>query len=132
MRTASELEEGEVGVYVNLTRVSTSDQPIENATIVGEEMVRWLRDIEGYRGFLMLSREGTTLGLSFWETREMAERHRVSRMQFIDRMTSAANVQVEEMLDFDVTFAELKGVFVLAEEARRQRIRRFAWLIRGR
>src|SRR5213078_255615 len=68
--------EGEVGVYVNLTRVSTSDQPIENATIVGEEMVRWLRDIEGYRGFLMLSREGTTLGLSFWETREMAERHR--------------------------------------------------------
>jgi hypothetical protein len=28
----------------------------------------------------------------------MAERHRVSRMQFVDRMTSAANVQVEEML----------------------------------
>jgi len=49
-------------------------------------------------------------GLSFWETREMAERHRLSRMQFIDRMTSAANVQVEEMLDFDVTFAELKGI----------------------
>jgi hypothetical protein len=40
----------------------------------------------------------------------MAERHRVSRMQFIDRMTSAANVQVEEMLDFDVTFAELEGI----------------------
>ena len=25
-------------------------------------------------------------------------------------VTSAANVQVEEMLDFDVTFAELKGI----------------------
>jgi len=27
-------------VYVNLTRVDTSDQPIENATIVGEEMLK--------------------------------------------------------------------------------------------
>jgi len=92
-------------VYVSFTRVSTSDQPIENATIVAEEMVRWLRDIEGFDGFLMLSREGTTLGLTFWESREVAERHRVARMQFINRMTSVAEVQIEEMLDFEVTLA---------------------------
>jgi len=95
----------EEGVYVSFTRVSTSDQPIENATIVAEEMVRWLRDIEGFDGFLMLSREGTTLGLTFWESREVAERHRVARMQFINRMTSVAEVQIEEMLDFEVTLA---------------------------
>jgi hypothetical protein len=94
-------------VYVSLTRVKTSDQPIENATIVAEEMERWLRDIEGFRGMLMLSREGTTLGLTFWESREVAERHRVLRMQFLDRMTSVADVQIEEMVDFDVTFARL-------------------------
>ncbi|MDP9303236.1 MAG: hypothetical protein M3O92_01865 [Actinomycetota bacterium] len=97
-------------MYVSLTRVNTSDEPIENATIVGEEMVRWLRDIDGFLGFLMLSREETTLGLSFWKTREIAERHRVARMEFLERMTSVANVQVEEVLDYEVTFAELKAI----------------------
>jgi len=94
-------------VYVSLTRVNTSDQPIVNATIVGEEMLRWFREIEGFEGLLMLSKEGTTLGLTFWESREVAERHRLARMQFRDRMTSAADVQVEETVDYEVTFAHL-------------------------
>ena len=69
--------------------------------------MRWLRDIEGFDGFLMLSREDTTLGLTFWESREVAERHRVPRMEFLQRMTSVADVQVDETTDFEVTFAEL-------------------------
>jgi hypothetical protein len=94
-------------VYVSLTRVKTSDQPIENASIVANEMLRWLRDIEGFEGILMLSREGTTVGLTFWQSREVAERHRAARMQFLERMTSVADVQIEEIVDYDVTFAEL-------------------------
>jgi hypothetical protein len=97
-------------MYVSLTRVNTADEPIENAPIVGEEMVRWLRDIDGFLGFLMLSREGTTLGLTFWKTKEIAERHRVARMEFLERITSVANVQVEEVLDYDVTFADVKAI----------------------
>jgi hypothetical protein len=95
------------GLYVSLTHVKTSDQPIENATIVAEEMLRWFREMEGFEGLLMLSKEGTTLGLTFWESREVAERHRVARMQFRDRMTSAADVQVEQTDDYEVTFAHL-------------------------
>jgi hypothetical protein len=94
-------------VHVTLTRATTSDQPIENATIVAEEMLRWLDDIDGFEGFLMLSREGTSVGLSFWESREVAEQHRVARMEFIGRMTSAAGVEVQEIVDYDVTFARL-------------------------
>ena len=94
-------------MFVSLTRVKTSDQPVGNATIVAEEMMRWLREIEGFQGMLMLSREGTTLGLTFWESREIAERHRVPRMQFVERMTAVAGVEIEEILDYDVTFAEL-------------------------
>ena len=94
-------------MYVSLTRVSTSDQPITNATIVGEEMLRWLRDIEGFEGFLMLSREGSTVGLTFWESRQIAERHQVARMEFLTRMTSIAGVQIEEIVDYEVTFAHL-------------------------
>jgi hypothetical protein len=95
-------------MYVSLTRVNTSDQPIGNATIVAEEMLRWFDEMEGFGGLLMLSKEGTTLGLTFWESREVAERYRVTRMQFRDRMTSAADVQVEETVDYEVTFAHLR------------------------
>ena len=94
-------------MYVSFTRVNTADQPIENAAIVAEEMMRWLRDIEGFDGFLMLSREGTSVGLTFWESREVADRHRVARLEFLNRMTSVADVDVEERTDFEVAFAEL-------------------------
>jgi hypothetical protein len=94
-------------MHVTLTRVSTGDQPIENATIVAEEMHRWLRDIDGFEGFLMMSREGTTLGLTFWESSDVAEQHRASRMEFLHRMTSVANVTVEEVVDYRLMFAEL-------------------------
>jgi hypothetical protein len=94
-------------VYVNLTRVNSADQPIENATMVAEEMNRWLRDIEGYHGFLMLSREDTTVGLTIWESREVADEHRAVRLQFIERMTSVAGVKIEEMVEYEVAFADL-------------------------
>lgn len=94
-------------MYVSLTRVNSADQPIENATMVADEMNSWLRDIEGYHGFLMLSRQGTTLGLTFWESRDVAEHHREVRLQFIDRMTSVAGVEVEEFIDYEVAFADL-------------------------
>jgi hypothetical protein len=94
-------------MFVSLTRVKTSDQPTENASIVGEEMLRWLRETEGFEGLLILSREGQSLGLTFWESRDVAERHRVARMEFLERMMSVANVEIEEILDYDVTFAQL-------------------------
>ena len=94
-------------MYVSLTTAKTTDQPIENAAIVAEEMVRWLRDIEGFDGFLMLTKEGTAIGLSFWESPEVAARHRASRMQFIERMTSIAGVELEGTVDFEVAFAAL-------------------------
>ena len=97
-------------MHVTLTRVSTRDQPIENATIVAEEMHRWLRDLEGFEGFLMLSREGTTLGLTFWASTEVAERHRASRTEFRERMTGVAEVEIEDVVDYRVTFADLRGL----------------------
>jgi hypothetical protein len=94
-------------MYVSLTRVRTGDQPIENATIIAAEMVRWFRDLDGFKGFLMLSREGTTIGLSFWETREAALQNRMPRGQFIERISSIVDVEIEERADYEVTFAEL-------------------------
>ncbi len=94
-------------MYVSLTRVNNAGQPAENATMVAEEMNRWLRDIEGYHGFLMLSGDDTTVGLTVWESKAVADVHREARMQFIERMTSIAGVQVEEIVEYDVAFADL-------------------------
>jgi hypothetical protein len=94
-------------VFVSLTRVRTGDQPIENATIVAEEMVRWFRDLDGYLGFMMLSREGTTIGLSFWKDREVALQNRMPRAQFVELISSLVDVEIDERAEYEVTFADL-------------------------
>lgn len=97
-------------VTVTTTR-GPVDQPIEVATVAGEEMVPWLRQIEGFEGLLMLSNEaeGTTLVISFWESRAVADEHAAARAQFRARITAAVDVRVEDVTDYELTFADLGG-----------------------
>lgn len=97
-------------MYVSVTRTKGSpDQPAEIATIAGEEMLLWLRDIEGFDGLLMLTDEAaaSTLAITFWADREVAERHRAARREFRDSVTAAVNVTVEETSGYDVAFVHL-------------------------
>jgi hypothetical protein len=97
-------------VFVTVTKTrALNDDPIAVATIAGEEMLPWFRAIEGFEGLLMVSSEteGTTLVLTFWESREVAERHRAAREQFRGRVTAAVGVRVEEAIDYELTFADL-------------------------
>jgi hypothetical protein len=94
-------------MHARFTRISTGDQPIERATIVAEEMHSWFRDMDGFQGLLTLSREGTTLGITFWESKEASDRHLSTRLEFLGRMTSTADVEVVESDDYDVMFAFL-------------------------
>jgi hypothetical protein len=91
--------------------VSIGDEPLENAAIVAEEMERWLGELEGYRGFLMLSRPGQALGLVFWESKEVAERYAVSRSQFRERMLSIAGVTIENVEGYEVVYSRLDPSF---------------------
>ena len=79
------------------------------AAMAGETMVEWLRDIEGFQGLLMLSNDetGTTHVISFWESREIAERSRVARLKLRDRITSTVSVEVQETEAYHVSFADL-------------------------
>ncbi len=84
-------------MYAALTRTQGSnEEPIEVATMVGEEMYRWLRDIDGFEGLLVLTNleAGTTNVVALWESREVAERHRVAREQLRDRVTATVDVEV--------------------------------------
>ena len=82
------------------------------ATMAGETMVEWLRELEGFEGLLMLSNDetGVTHVISFWESAEVAERSRVARLKLRDRITSTVNVEVQQTEPYQVAFAEL-GTF---------------------
>ena len=88
-----------------MTTAATGDEPAENATMVGEEMTGWLRGVDGFDGMLMLYKPGTTVGLTFWESSDVAERARPLRMQFLERIASVADVQIDRIEAFDVCVA---------------------------
>jgi len=89
-------------VFVSVTTAATGDEPIENAAIVAEEMHGWLGGVEGFEGLLMLYEPGTTIGLTFWRDREVAERNTPLRMQFLERIVTVASVEVTRIEGFDV------------------------------
>lgn len=99
-------------MHVTLTRAATSDAPIEYASMVGAELTRWLSDIEGFEGFVMLSRPGESIGLSFWASEEVAAQHRESRRRFVERMTGVAGVEIQEIVDYTLSFASLGSLQV--------------------
>ncbi len=94
-------------MYVTLTTADTTGASMEDASVVGEEMARWLRDTDGFEGFLLLAGEEKAVGLAFWASREVAERHNHARSQFRERMLSIAGVQIEDVSDYEVAFARL-------------------------
>lgn len=82
------------------------------AEMTGETITTWLREIDGFEGLVMLSNQSTgrTLLLSFWESRDVAERHQVARMQLRDRITAAVGVEVQETESYDVSFADVPAL----------------------
>jgi hypothetical protein len=81
------------------------------ATMAGEAMVEWLRDLEGFLGLLMLTDEetGTTQVITLWTDEGAAERSRVAREQLRDRITATVSVEVQETKPYAVSFADLRG-----------------------
>jgi hypothetical protein len=99
-------------VYATVTVTTGSNEDMAGlAKLVGETMVDWLREIEGFEGLLILTHEetGTTHVISLWESREIAERHREARFRFRDSVTTTVNVRVEQVLEFDVHYSWLRG-----------------------
>ncbi len=97
-------------MHVTVTTTKGSpDQPVEVARIAGEEMLPWLREIDGFAGLLILSseKEGRTIAVTFWESRELADEHLAARAEFRDRITSTVEVHVEDVSDYELMFADL-------------------------
>ena len=94
-------------MHVSITTADASGASPEEAQIVAEEMDAWLRDLAGYRGLVLLTRPGETLGLAFWESREAAERQSALRAEFRERMLTIAGARVVGVEGYDVTFSRV-------------------------
>jgi hypothetical protein len=94
-------------VFVSVTTVDSKGRPIEEATLVGQEMEGWLRQVEGFEGMMILHRDGTTIGITFWESAEAAERQRTLRVEFLERITSVVEVDIRDISEFQLAFARL-------------------------
>lgn len=95
-------------MFVSITTTDTSGSAEEDGPIVGEEMDGWLRELDGYRGLVLLSRPGVTLGLAFWDSREAAERHAAVRAEFRERMLGIAGAKIESVEGYDVAFSRVE------------------------
>ena len=100
-------------MYVGMTTTKgTDDDMVGLARISGETMAPWLREIEGFAGLVMLSSQetGVTHVLTFWESREVAEKHREARRSLRDRITATVDVEVLGTEEYEVAFADLPAV----------------------
>jgi len=98
-------------VFATVTTTNTGGEPLTSATIIAEEMERWLRDLEGFQGFVLLANEEHALGITFWASREVAERLASTRSEFRERVLSIAGVRIEEVVDYDFAFARFSPGF---------------------
>jgi heme-degrading monooxygenase HmoA len=97
-------------VYAGMTTTQGTDEDmVAIAAMAGETMDGWLRELEGFRGLLVLSsgESGITQVLTLWESKEVAERHQASRMRLRDLITGTVGVEVLETASYEVAFADL-------------------------
>lgn len=94
-------------MFVSITYTDTTGAAPEEGPIVGEEMDSWLRDMEGFEGLLLLTRENEAIGLAFWASEEIAERHSALRAEFRERMLAIAGARIERVVGYDVAYARL-------------------------
>jgi hypothetical protein len=102
-------------MHATLTTTRGSNEDMAGlAVMAGEAMVAWLRDIDGFYGLVMLTSQetGTTRVVGFWESEEVARRHRAARLRLGERITATLNIEVHETESYDVSFAQLPGVHV--------------------
>lgn len=101
-------------MHCTITTTTTRGEPIEVARIVGDEMTGWLRDLEGFEGFLLLVQDKKALGLAFWASREIAERYATTRAEFRERMLAIAGADIQGVEEYELAFASLGAGLIAA------------------
>jgi hypothetical protein len=76
-----------------------------SGTRLSSRVERWLRDLDGFQGFLLPANEEQALEITFWASREVAEHCASMRSTFRERVLSLPRVPIADVVDYDVAFA---------------------------
>jgi heme-degrading monooxygenase HmoA len=93
--------------------MSTLSGPVPDmdgaGTVAGEALLPWLRELEGFRGVVILTDEAREQAkvLTFWASREAVEASRASRESMRDRMAATVGMTVASTESFVVAALEL-------------------------
>ena len=76
----------------------------EAAAVAADAALPWLEDLDGFRGMLILTDEDRERArvLTFWTTREAAERSAATRQGLRDRMAETVGMEVESSENYVV------------------------------
>jgi tRNA G26 N,N-dimethylase Trm1 len=100
-----------VFVSITTTQGRIEDQELV-AQMAAEALTEWLSHVEGFAGLLTLIDVETSTAqvLVFWETREIAEKHREARLRLRDRIAATAQVEVVETRGYELAFSSLDAL----------------------
>ena len=86
------------------------DHPELEATAktVGDTMLTWLREFDGYTGLMILTNQESGLAqvITSWESEEAAERSKLARLKMRDQMTATVQMEVTATEPYAVAFED--------------------------
>jgi hypothetical protein len=84
-------------MFASMSTIRGDDPDLEaTARIVGDTMLTWLGEFDGYSGLMILTNEESGLAqvITFWESEEAAERSKLARLKMRDQMTATVQMEV--------------------------------------
>ena len=94
-------------MFASMSTIRGDDPDLEaTARIVGDTMLTWLGEFDGYSGLMILTNEesGVAQVITFWESEEAAERSKLARLKMRDQMTSTVQMEVSSTEPYAVAF----------------------------
>jgi hypothetical protein len=96
-------------MYANVTEVRGSVSDLEaTAGMAAESLLSWLREFDGYKGFIVLADEegGRARFMTFWEDRHALEKSAQGRKQVRERLAKTAGVDIESARAYTVLMVD--------------------------
>jgi hypothetical protein len=96
-------------MHARVTTFEGSPEQIEKGVrVYREDVIPWLRDAEGFRGWIvLLDREaGRSIGLTFWTSSEAARDREESGATLRDEVAEAVGASMRSLEIYEVVAAE--------------------------
>jgi hypothetical protein len=84
-------------LYASMVTVNGSMEDFDNiAVMAGESLLPWIRQFDGYRGFLVLASNegGAAHFMTLWDSMEAVERSAHSRKQVREQLARTAGAEI--------------------------------------